>query len=88
MKWIGTTISDNYIIEMTPKEWEDVAYNAKIEGIGMALKTYRKTNGMTQKGMALKIGISRTYYSMIEREKATNYSHAVYKKVLAAISYS
>ena len=89
MKWIGTTSNDNYIIEVAPDEWEEMAYSThRVDGIDAALVTYRKTNSVTQQSMAHRIGISRTYYSLIERGKASNYSHTIYRKILAAISYN
>lgn len=89
MRWIGTASNANYIIEVAPDEWEELAYSTRrVDGIDAALLTYRKANSVTQQSMAQKIGISRTYYSLIERGKAINYSHTIYRKIVLAIAYN
>ena len=87
MRWIGTTANGNYIIEATPKEWGERA-TVTIDPVilGAALREYRNTAGLTQQQAADKIGISRTYLSMIERGVTDNYSHVIYKKILVEIS--
>jgi len=88
MKWIGVTTNGNYIIELSPEYWQVIAESGVGDDapIGEAIRVYRKAQGITQAQMAKRVGISRNYLSMIERDTVRNYSHDTYIRIIAEIA--
>ena len=88
MKWIGTTTTGNYLVEMEPDEWRFHLANrvAPVDNVAEALLQLRKERGLTQSEMARRIGISRNYYTQIESGRQVNYSHIIHENILAQLA--
>lgn len=56
-----------------------------IDDLGSEVKTYRRREKITQTEFAERVGISRTYLSMVESGKATNISLQIFDTIKAAI---
>jgi DNA-binding XRE family transcriptional regulator len=87
MRKIGKTLSGNVLIEMSSNEWQEVVeQNGIPKDLSAAVVEYRMKNGLTQKELAQKIGISRTRVQEIERGLSRNMRLRTYERVLSAIA--
>jgi len=88
IKFIGKTASGNYLIELSKQEWRDYLSRAKIQdnNIPATILKLRKTQEKTQEQMAKTLGISRNYYSQIERGIASNYSYKVHLAMIGELA--
>lgn len=87
MRKIGKTLSGNVLIEMSMNEWQEVVeHNGSPKDLSAAVTEYRMKNGLTQKQLAQKIGISRTRVQEIERGLSRNMRLRTYERVLSTIA--
>ena len=87
MKKIGTTLSGNIIVEMTPEEWakrnKDMALSLKGDLPALVVQ-YRQDNNLSQTAFARQLGMSRNTIISLEQGKLVTYATA--HKILTAIT--
>jgi DNA-binding XRE family transcriptional regulator len=88
MHKIGTTESGNILVEMAPSEWERLAQYREIpEHVGVVLKNYRQSHGLSQTALAKQLGVHRNWISALENGHPSN-AHLVerYRRIMAIIN--
>jgi DNA-binding XRE family transcriptional regulator len=91
MNKVDITATGNILVEMTPKEWhrasilfkstDDVPFN-----IGEELVKYRRKTGVGQEEVAMQLGISTNYITLIEWGLARNVSPQLRQRIVEMVT--
>ena len=91
MNKVDKTATGNILVEMTPKEWhrasilfkstDDVPFN-----IGEELVKYRRKTGVGQEEVAMQLGISTNYITLIEWGLARNVSPQLRQRIVEMVT--
>lgn len=85
MKVIGQTKNETIIVELDLFEFVRlIDFPTSSKELGERIANYRKQHKLSQGDLALLIGISRTYLSLIENGRE-EISFRIYKRIVAVI---